>query len=118
MLKRDIVNAFKECTLCGARGVQGITYTRYTCEQCARYYQEALDTLQSTNRVEEFIVTYGKKEFFRTFGHVNMNPLVDSQEELEENEDEDDVPCFDTYPAVPPPLYWNGSGWVPKELLK
>lgn len=110
-LKRDIVNAFKECTLCGARGVQGLTYTRYTCDTCARAYQEALDTLHSTNKVEEFIITYGKKELFRTFGDINMNPLADQEEDLEEEE----VPCFDTYPAAPPPpLYWNGSAWVPK----
>lgn len=90
----SVRNAFKLCTICGQRGIQGLTYTRETCIDCAKIYQEALDTLGTTRRVENFIALHGRSDFLWTFG-----PTIPLVIEEEDNIPCNDIPCFDTFPG-------------------
>lgn len=68
------------------------------CDACDAMYNQALATFGTTEMVEDFLAASGIKEFRKRFGGYDYNPMYESEEELEEEE----VPCFDTFPAPAP----------------
>lgn len=97
-LKQLIRNALAHCSICGADGVESWSlHPQGLCKRCDTIYNVALARYGTTKYVEDFITTYGPKEFLRSFGGINTNPLAESQESLEEEE----IPCFDTFPGPP-----------------
>ena len=122
-LKQIIRNAVARCSICDRTGVTSWSiHPEGLCDACDAGYQKAFKLYGSSKMVEDYIRESGKKSFLIAFVDVNMNPLADSQEDLENDElvysklvntgciiDEDeDFPCFDTFPATPPPYLKGG----------
>ena len=115
-LKQIVRNALSVCSICKTRGVTSVSlrYPKAMCSECDAAYQRALKEADSVS-IEALIFAYGPQEFLFRYGMKSLNPLAESQEDLENDElaysklintgcvmDEEDFPCFDTFPGPPP----------------
>lgn len=120
-LKRYIRLTLKECSICGRRGVQStsLRYPDALCSACDSMYNEALSQFGTTDKVESYLKEYGKKNFFMEFGKYSYNPMATISDctrlaphictvngpcngwPVIAEDEADEIPCFDTFPAPP-----------------
>jgi len=111
-LKHEFEIASSFCQRCGTRGaaVTSLVFPKRLCKSCA---------YEVTKHIGKAPAMFGGEESIRN-SESTATPawvLAENAAREERNrarvkplliEEEDNIPCFDTYPASPPDAWWNG----------
>jgi len=100
-LQHEVRLALTACNWCGQRGVEHTSYdaSKGLCHECGLTYEKVLNQLGSSAAVKDFQKEYGYREVYRQVSEFKEEPLAYG---LVPEDDEEEIPCFDTYPAPPP----------------
>ena len=83
-LKKEVESALTPCSVCGQRGIESVSirFPQVMCGECDAMYRAALARCgYDKELVEVYLKEYGIKEFKRTHGGYNYNPLADADNE-------------------------------------
>lgn len=116
-LKHEYYLALTACTWCHRRG---ITHTSVPtgdvlCHECGNAYEKSMEK-RGQDLTLNFVKEYGYKELYRQQSEFKDEPRAYG---LVENNSEEEIPCFDTFPnpaPLPGRLLWDTEkeAWLPE----